>query len=329
MGQQVRSVGRKIRVAPPASAEVREVERKFRGTETLEGAGVRLRRMFGNSEVPLLDPFLLLDNFGSSNPQDYLAGFPWHPHRGLETVTYMMRGRTEHEDSLGNQGVIDSGDVQWMSAGSGILHQEMPKRTEGRLSGFQLWVNLPARQKMEVPAYRGVRANTIPEHRGPDGTRVKVVAGSYGGAEGPVTGIPVDPTYLDVTLPAAAEFDVPTQRGYTVFAQAIEGSGQFDPVGVPPIIEGEPPALYTPSIDPMSQSSAAAGETVLFTDGDRVRIRAGGQGLRFLFVSGRPLHEPVAWYGPIVMNTREEILQAARDLQRGTFIKSQKVITED
>jgi quercetin 2,3-dioxygenase len=328
MPDNVRRVAKKVPPAPGSDGETRSVDRKFHGTETLEGAGVRLRRMFGNAEVPLLDPFLLLDNFGSTNPQDYLAGFPWHPHRGIETVTYMLRGRTEHEDSLGNKGVIDSGDVQWMSAGSGILHQEMPKRTEGRLAGYQLWVNLPKRQKMEDPAYRGLRATGIPEVRRSDDSLVKVVAGSFEGVEGPVTGIPVDPTYLDVALPAGGEFDLATRRGYTVFAQAIEGSGRFDPVGVPAINEGEPPNLYTPTIDPVSQSSAKAGETVLFTDGDRVRIRAGDEGLRFLFVSGRPLREPVAWYGPIVMNTREEIVEAARDLDRGTFIKTRKVINE-
>jgi redox-sensitive bicupin YhaK (pirin superfamily) len=284
--------------------------------------------MFGNSEVPLLDPFLLLDNFGSSNPEDYLAGFPWHPHRGLETVTYMLRGRTEHEDSLGNHGVIDSGDVQWMSAGSGILHQEMPKRTEGLLSGFQLWVNLPRRQKMEDPAYRGLQANGIPEHHGSDGTHVKVVAGSYEDIEGPVSGISVDPSYLDVTVPAGVEFQRATPRGYTVFAQVISGDGHFDPLGVPAIDESAPKARYTQGIDPSRRSSAGTGETVLFTDGDQVRIRAGEAGARFLLVSGRPLHEPVAWYGPIVMNTREEILRAAHELKEGTFIKTRKVETE-
>ncbi len=328
MPETVRRVAKTLSPPPRNPPTVRSVDRKFYGAETLEGAGVRLRRMFGNGEVPLLDPFLLLDNFGSSNPADYLAGFPWHPHRGIETVTYMLRGKTEHEDSLGNRGVIDSGDVQWMSAGSGILHQEMPQRTEGRLSGFQLWVNLPKRQKMEDPAYRGLRAGAIPVHRGADGTVTRVVAGAFEGVDGPVTGIPVDPTYLDVTLPAGGEFSLPTPRGYTVFGQVIEGTGQFDPVGHPPAGPGESERLYTPSIDPGSRSDARAGETVLFTDGDRVRIRASGEGLRFLYVSGRPLREPVAWYGPIVMNTREEILQAARDLQQGTFVRSHRVVDE-
>jgi quercetin 2,3-dioxygenase len=306
---------------------VRRVVRRFRGAETLEGAGVRLRRMFGNSEVPLLDPFLLLDNFGSTNPADYLAGFPWHPHRGIETVTYMLNGRTAHEDSLGNKGVIDSGDVQWMSAGSGIMHQEMPQRTEGPLTGFQLWVNLPRAQKMETPAYRGVNASAIPVVREADGRAVKVVAGRYGTVDGPVTHIPVDPLYLDVTLPAATEFRLPVSKGHTVFAQVMDGAGTFDPMGVP-AVGAEGTALYTGAIDPLAESVTTPGHTVLFGDGDAVAIRAGDAGLRFLLVAGRPLHEPVAWYGPIVMNTREEIVEAVGDLRKGRFVRSARIINE-
>ena len=309
------------------TGSVRTVARQLRGAETLEGAGVRLRRMFGNSEVPLLDPFLLLDNFGSTNPEDYLKGFPWHPHRGLETVTYMLNGQTAHEDSLGNAGVIDSGDVQWMSAGSGIMHQEMPKRTEGRLSGFQLWVNLPKARKMETPAYRGVTAPSIPTVRGDDGRTVKVIAGEFEGAEGPVKHIPVDPFYFDVTLPAGATFTHPVHPGYTVFAQVMDGSGCFDPLGVPAVGE-ENPRLYTGDLRPEAESAATPGHTVLYGDGDEVRIHAGDAGVRFLLVSGRPLHEPVAWYGPIVMNTRDEILEAVSDLRHGKFIRTEKVITE-
>ena len=305
----------------------RQVQRTFRGAETLEGAGVRLRRMFGNAEVPLLDPFLLLDNFGSTNPADYLAGFPWHPHRGIETVTYMLHGRTAHEDSLGHQGVIDSGDVQWMSAGSGILHQEMPQRTEGRLAGFQLWVNLPHERKMEAPAYRGVTASSIPVVRDGEGREVKVIAGRYGSAEGPVTHIPVDPLYLDVTLPSGGEFHRPVHRGHTVFAQVLDGAGAFDPQGVPAVGAGSE-KLYTGAIDPAAEAIATAGHTVLYGDGDAVRIRAGDRGLRFLLVAGRPLHEPVAWYGPIVMNTREEIAQAVSDLRRGTFVRTAQTLDE-
>jgi redox-sensitive bicupin YhaK (pirin superfamily) len=284
--------------------------------------------MFGNSEVPLLDPFLLLDNFGSSDPEDYLAGFPWHPHRGLETVTYMLNGRTAHEDSLGNKGVIGTGDVQWMSAGSGIMHQEMPKRTEGRLSGFQLWVNLPRERKMETPAYRGVDAATIPEVRGDDGRRVKVVAGVYERVEGPVQHIPVDPFYFDVSLPVDAEFRYPVKRGYTVFAQVLDGSGWFEPTGARGVgDEGSSGADAEPNSSHGS-TVFAPGTTVLYGDGDAVRIRAGGEGVRFLLVRGRPLREPVAWYGPIVMNTRDEIVEAVSDLRKGSFVRTTKVINE-
>jgi len=293
----------------------------------MEGAGVRLRRMFGNSEVPLLDPFLLLDNFGSMNPADYVAGFPWHPHRGLETVTYMMNGKTEHEDSLGNKGVIDSGDVQWMSAGSGIMHQEMPRRTEGLLSGFQLWVNLPRQHKMETPAYRGVTAKSIPTVKETDGRIVKVIAGDYHKVEGPVKHIPVDPLYIDVTLPPNARFEEAVTPGYTVFAQTLEGAGTFDPIGLPAVREGSE-RLYSGDIDPSKEATCGKGETILYGDGDAVKITAGAKGLRFLFVSGKPLHEPVAWYGPIVMNTREEIVEAFSDLRKGNFIKTTKVINE-
>jgi quercetin 2,3-dioxygenase len=306
---------------------VRQVERRFSGADTLEGAGVKLRRMFGNSEVPLLDPFLLLDNFGSTNPADYVAGFPWHPHRGLETVTYMMRGKTEHEDSLGNKGVIDSGDVQWMSAGSGIMHQEMPRRTEGLLSGFQLWVNLPRGKKMETPAYRGVTATEIPVLKEEDGRVVNVIAGEYHTVEGPVRHIPVDPLYIDVRLPPHAEFDHDLKRGHTSFAQVVEGSGTFDPVGVP-AIDDDQSRLYSGEGPPSNEATSGKGETILYGDGDTVRIRSGSQGLRFLLVAGKPLHEPVAWYGPIVMNTREEIVQAFSELQHGNFIKAKKVIHE-
>jgi redox-sensitive bicupin YhaK (pirin superfamily) len=323
MSDTARPVTQKI----PAPA-VRSVDRKFEGTPTLEGAGVRLRRMFGNSEVPLLDPFLLLDNFGSANPADYLAGFPWHPHRGIETVTYMLNGTTAHEDSLGNKGAIDSGDVQWMSSGSGILHQEMPKRTEGRLAGYQLWVNLPRRLKMEDPSYRGLRASAIPIAHEPDGTRVRTIAGTFRGVEGPVQGIPVDPTYLDITMPAAAELRLPVRRGYTAFAQVIDGSASFDPAASSATASAGAPRDDAPGAKGTRPSHGTAGETIVYGDGDHVEIRAGPEGSRFLLVSGRPLQEPVAWYGPIVMNTREEILEAARELRNGTFIRTTHVINE-
>ena len=283
--------------------------------------------MFGNSEVPLLDPFLLLDNFGSSNPADYLAGFPWHPHRGIETVTYMLNGETAHEDSLGNKGVIGSGDVQWMSAGSGILHQEMPKRTEGMLSGFQLWVNLPRDHKLETPAYRGVESREIPIVRGEDGRAVRVIAGEYEGVLGPVRHIPVDPLYLDVTLPSNAEFELPVKRGHTTFAQTIEGNARFDDSSVAGVGEAAQ-APVDEDGEPGPKASAGPGHTLVYGDGDRVRIRGGPDGVRFLLGAGRPLHEPVAWYGPIVMNTQAEIAQAISELRSGTFVRSRKVVNE-
>ena len=290
------------------SQPIRSVRRRFPGIPTLEGAGVRLNRSFSNNEVPLFDPFLLLDRFGSKNPADYLAGFPWHPHRGIETVTYVLDGRVEHGDTLGNSGVIGAGDVQWMNSGSGIIHQEMPQLSENGMSGFQLWVNRPAREKMSVPAYRGLSAGDIPEVTTDAGGRVKVVAGTFGTVEGPVRGIPVDPTYLDVRLPPGGEFELPTHPGHTVFGHSIEGSGTF---------AGDDPA------------SVSAGETVLFGEGDRVRARASERGHRFLLVSGRPLGEPVAWYGPIVMNTQSELRSAVRELQSGEFIKHKRPIVEE
>ena len=280
---------------------MRPIARRFPGAMTMEGAGVRLRRMFGNGQVPLFDPFLLLDNFGSSDPADYLAGFPWHPHRGIETVTYMLHGQVAHEDSLGNAGTIDAGDLQWMTAGSGIIHQEMPQRSEGELTGFQLWVNLPARQKMVEPAYRGLGSAEIPTVTTEEGTRVKVVAGSFQGVEGPTRGISVDPTYLDVQLPARTSFEFDTAPGYTAFAQTFAGTTQFGGDG------GSRPA--------------GSPETVLFGPGNQVRARAGDGPSRFLLVTGRPLGEPVAWYGPIVMNRPEELAQAAVELRRGDFIR--------
>ncbi|MGI0071392.1 MAG: pirin family protein [Thermoplasmata archaeon] len=287
---------------------IRSIVRRFPGVPTLEGAGVRLRRSFSNNEIPLFDPFLLLDRFGSTNPEDYLAGFPWHPHRGIETVTYVLDGRVAHGDTLGNSGVIGSGDVQWMNSGSGIIHQEMPERSDGGIRGFQLWVNLPASEKMSVPAYRGLSAGEIPEVATDAGSRVKVVAGNYGRVEGPVRGIPVDPTYLDVTVPPGGEFEVPTASGYTVFGHAIDGAGSFAGTDEGPV---------------------APGETVLFGTGGPVRARAGPEGLRFLLVSGRPLREPVAWYGPIVMNTPDQLRTAARELREGDFVKHRRPIVEE
>ncbi|MHB8633574.1 MAG: pirin family protein [Thermoplasmatota archaeon] len=305
----------------------RAIVHRFKGEDTMEGAGVRLRRQFGNSEVPLLDPFLLLDNFGSTKPADYLKGFPWHPHRGMETVTYMLSGRTDHEDSLGNKGTIGPGEVQWMSAGSGIMHQEMPQKTEGLLSGLQLWVNVPHTRKMDTPAYRGVTSTAIPIVKGDDGSIVKVIAGTHEGATGPVRNIAADPVYVDVTLPPGVELKHPTRTTDTVFAHVIEGTGCFDPSGAP-AVGYHTEALYQKPAIPPEPSVAGAGETLHYGPGDQIHVKAGERGVRFLLVSGQPLHEPVAWYGPIVMNTRDEILTAVSDLQRGTFIRTKKVINE-
>jgi len=280
----------------------REIQGAWAGRPTVEGAGVRLNRLFGFQDEPLLDPFLLLDHFGSDQPADYEKGFPWHPHRGIETITYMLRGTAEHGDSMGNQGVIGPGDLQWMTAGSGIIHQEMPKGdTEGVNAGFQLWANLPKSQKMMDPRYRDVRAADVPEVTTPEGAKVKVIAGKVGGVQGPVHGVVIDPEYLDVTLPANAAFTHAVTRGHTVFAYVFEGGGDFGP--------GK------------EAGPVAAGTLVHYGDGDRVTVGAGPDGARFILVSGRPLREPVAWYGPIVMNTREELRVAAQELKDGTFIK--------
>jgi hypothetical protein len=263
---------------------------------TVEGAGVRLKRVFGYNEVRLFDPFLLLDHFGSENPEDYIRGFPWHPHRGIETVTYVLNGEVEHGDSIGNSGLIRSGDVQWMTAGSGIVHQEMPRRYEGLMQGFQLWVNLPAKKKMIDPRYRGITQDQIPMLE-KKGTEIKVIAGLIDGTEGPVQDLVVDVEYFDVELAASKTFERSTEKDRNVFAYVIEGSGYFD--------------------DKLIESRQCA----LFGEGDSVKIEAEG-GVRFLFVSGEPLNEPVAWGGPIVMNTQEELAKAFQELDQGTFIKT-------
>jgi redox-sensitive bicupin YhaK (pirin superfamily) len=267
---------------------------------TIEGAGVHLKRAFGNNEVPLLDPFLLLDDFRSNNPADYIAGFPWHPHRGIETVTYMLEGTVEHGDSMGHKGIIAAGDVQWMTAGSGIIHQEMPKGINGRMGGFQLWVNLPSTHKMMGPRYRGIINEQIPEVLIGKNIRIRVISGEVDGIKGPVKDLVVDTEYLDVTLAPNTEFEHSIRKGYRAFAYVIEGSGYFE-----------------------SGKSRSIGNAhlVIFKDGDNVKITADDKDLRFLLVSGKPLGEPVAWYGPIVMNTREELEIAFEEYRNGTFIK--------
>ena len=279
----------------------RKISQVLRSKSTLEGAGVRLKRAFGFNEVPLLDPFLLLDHFGSENPADYMAGFPWHPHRGIETVTYMHGGQVDHGDSLGNGGTINSGDVQWMTAGSGIIHQEMPRRWEGRMQGFQLWVNLPAARKMMDPRYRDVRKDQIVAAVPGPGIQVKVIAGRIAGMEGPVRDIVVPISYFDVSLEPRSRFRHPLPGDWKSFAYIYSGVGSFAPD---------------------SKRMIKTGELVLFGEGDEVEVRTDDGEVRFLLVSGQPLNEPVAWGGPIVMNTRAELERAFAEYRGGTFIRN-------
>jgi redox-sensitive bicupin YhaK (pirin superfamily) len=298
---------------------IRKISRVFRSVPTVEGAGVHLKRAFGYHQVPLFDPFLMLDDFHNTDPARYLAGFPWHPHRGIETITYVLEGLVEHGDSMGNRGVIGAGDVQWMTAGSGIVHQEMPRESPtGTMWGFQLWANLPAARKMMAPRYRDVAAATIPEVLLPSGARVKVVAGTVEGVRGPVTDIVIDPELLDVTVPAGAAFDHAVKHGYTAVAYVIDGEGRFD--------EGGDPWSYDASgrgwTDLERKCTFGAETTLLYErEGEALRVRAGEGGVRFLLLAGKPLGEPVAWGGPIVMNTREELRLAFEEFERGTFIK--------
>jgi redox-sensitive bicupin YhaK (pirin superfamily) len=282
-------------------AAMRTVRQSWSSRPTLEGAGVRLRRAFGFDEVPRLDPFLLLDDFRGDDPKDYLAGFPWHPHRGIETITYMLDGEVEHGDSLGNSGVIHPGDVQWMTAGSGIIHQEMPKgNASGRMGGFQLWANLPAAQKMMDPRYRDVTSSTIPVVETGGGAMVRVVAGTVEGTAGPVADVVIQPEYLDVSVAAGAEFRHRVPGDHTVLAYVIEGFGSFSPD---------------------AGGRTRAGYLALYGEGDELAVTAGNEGVRFLLISGKPIGEPVAWYGPIVMNSEEELQVAFREYRYGTFIK--------
>jgi len=282
-------------------SKVRKIDQIFKARPTLEGAGVRLKRVFGNAEVPTFDPFLLLDDFHSDNPEFYIKGFPWHPHRGIETVTYMIEGKVEHGDSMGNKGTIRGGEMQWMTAGSGIVHQEMPEGDSGLMWGLQLWVNLPAGHKMMKPRYRDVRAEDIPEHKSENGVKVKVISGRFNGLIGPVKDIICDPEYLDVFIPAGEKFEHTVKSGHTVFAYALEGEGFFD--------QKKEKRIHKENL-------------VLFSGGERVVVEAAEEPLRFLLISGKPLGEPVAWYGPIVMNTEEELRQAFKEYQNGTFIST-------
>jgi redox-sensitive bicupin YhaK (pirin superfamily) len=287
----------------------RRVARVVEPRYVMEGAGVRLRRSIAGAALDYLDPFLLLDHFASDDPSDYLAGFPWHPHRGIETVTYMLAGEVDHRDSIGNAGAIGAGDVQWMTAGGGIMHEEMPRPgADRRMGGFQLWVNLPASLKMTKPRYQDVPAARIPEVRRDDGTVVRVIAGEVDGVCGAVTQIYAEPEYLDVSLPAGSRFIQAVPRGHAAFAYVFEGEGEF---GVSADLG------YRGELDGVL---LAAPHLAVFGDGDEVRVEADGRAVRFLLVSGRPLGEPIARYGPFVMNTREELQLALRDLQDDTFV---------
>jgi redox-sensitive bicupin YhaK (pirin superfamily) len=307
---------------------IRPVKRIVQSKPTLEGAGVRLRRAFGFGDTVDFDPFLLLDDFRNDDPADYLAGFPWHPHRGIETITYVLAGTVHHGDSLGNQGQLGSGDVQWMTAGSGILHQEMPKGdAHGRMHGFQLWANLPSSLKMTTPRYQDVKGTDVPEVVDDDGTRVRVICGSFWGRRGPVEGVAADPRYLDVYVPPGVRKQLAVETARNAFAYIFEGSGRFRDAS-------EPREVQTDAVGPIAGPAEAGHDVhvdtapdvenrtlVVFDRGDGVVVQAGDTGIRFLLVSGQPIEEPVAWYGPIVMNTDEELRRAYAELRAGTFIK--------
>jgi redox-sensitive bicupin YhaK (pirin superfamily) len=297
---------------------IRAVRSVVRSQPTVEGAGVRLRRAFGFGDTREYDPFLLLDDFRNERPQDYLAGFPWHPHRGIETITYVLAGSVEHGDSLGNQGRMGPGDVQWMTAGRGILHQEMPSGdSDGRMHGFQLWANLPSRLKMTAPRYQDIAAADIPEVTEDDDTRVRVICGEFWGQRGPVEGVAADPRYLDVSVPPGRTRHLPVDRTNHVFAYVFAGAGSFRDASAPRGVLNE----LTGGTGPVPGEEADNRSLVLFDRGDEIVVRAGEEGIRFLLVSGRPIEEPVAWYGPIVMNTEEELAQAYAELRDGTFIR--------
>jgi redox-sensitive bicupin YhaK (pirin superfamily) len=299
----------------------RKIRKVIKSKPTIEGAGVHLKRAFGFGEVTVFDPFLLLDDFRSNDPRHYIKGFPWHPHRGIETITYVLRGDVEHGDSMGNKGIIGSGDVQWMTAGSGIIHQEMPKGDEkGLMWGFQLWGNLPASQKMMNPRYRDVKSSQIPEVSSGNGVTIKVICGKVNGITGPVRDIIIDPEYLDVTVPAGSEFIHPTKPGHNVFAYVIAGKAYFCREKNPFTYEIEGANYFDIQRDPF----VANENLVLFDDGDQVIVVTEDESVRFLLISGKPLGEPVAWYGPIVMNTREELRIAFEEYNSGTFIKHGK-----
>jgi hypothetical protein len=299
---------------------IRPVKSIIESKPTMEGAGVKLRRAFGFGNTSEFDPFLLFDDFRNDNPADYRAGFPWHPHRGIETITYVLAGTVDHGDSLGNRGTLGAGDVQWMTAGRGILHQEMPHGdAKGRMHGFQLWANLPSSQKMIAPRYQDVKGAEIPEIVDDDGTKVRVITGEFWGKKGPVEGVAADPRYLDVFVPPGQRKMLKVETERHAFAYVFEGSGTFasssKPFGV--LVEKE-----IDGEEIVVREKAGDRSLVLFDSGDEVTVQAGEQGVRFLLVSGKPIEEPVAWHGPIVMNTQAELQQAVAEPRNGTFIKN-------
>lgn len=294
---------------------IRPVKQTIQARPTQEGAGVKLHRGFGFSNTGETDPFLLFDDFRNERPEDYIAGFPWHPHRGIETITYVLAGTVDHGDSLGNNGALGAGDVQWMTAGSGILHQEMPKGdAQGRMHGFQLWANLPSSLKMSAPRYQDVQGADIPEITDDDGTRARVVCGEFWGQKGVVDGIAADPCYLDISVPPGQRKVLPVETYRNAFAYIFAGSGQFRGASDPQEVRTE--LGSEPGGEILGNRSL-----ILFDSGDEVVVQAGDEGIRFLLVSGKPIEEPVAWHGPIVMNTEAELRQAFSELQNGTFIK--------
>jgi len=297
---------------------VRPIKQEWRSKAAIEGAGVKLQRAFGFGDTTAFDPFLLFDDFRNDNPNDYMAGFPWHPHRGIETITYVLAGSVDHGDSLGNRGSLGAGDVQWMTAGRGIMHQEMPKGDHaGRMHGFQLWANLPSSLKMTAPRYQDIAAADIPDVVDDDGTRVRIVVGEFWGKKGPVEGVAADPRYLDVSVPPGGRKRLAVDRTNHAFAYVFAGSGTFRDASAPQgILTEQVDGATTRTLPDESENRSL----ILFDRGDEIVVQAGDQGIRFLLVSGKPIEEPVAWYGPIVMNTEEELRQAMSDLRNGTFI---------
>ena len=286
------------------NTQPRKVIEIIKPQTVMEGAGVRLKRSIATAALDHLDPFLLFDHFGTNNPDDYIKGFPIHPHRGIETVTYMINGHVNHKDSIGNSGSIGSGDIQWMTAGGGIMHEEMPQPAQGEMVGFQLWVNLPARLKMTKPRYQGILSNQIPEVTREDGVKIRVIAGEVDGVRGAISEIFADPAYLDVSIPAKGSFSHPVEKEHTAFAYVFEGRGFFG------------------TDENAQQSSVSQPGLVVLGDGDYIRAGAANEPVRFLLISGKPLNEPIARYGPFVMNTQEEIQQALKDLKNGTFVRN-------